>query len=66
MGQPVKLAQKNKHPHNLLNRLKSALEFYKTDLKAPSPLDLLIPPASLWEQQLGGLATPRLPRAHLA
>jgi AIPR protein len=34
---------KNKHPHNLLNRLKSALEFYKTDLKAPSPLDLLIP-----------------------
>ncbi len=34
---------KNKHPHYLLNRLRSALEFYKTDLKAPSPLDLLIP-----------------------
>jgi hypothetical protein len=33
----------NKHPHYLLSRMKSALEFYKTDLKAPSPLDLLIP-----------------------
>jgi hypothetical protein len=35
---------KNKHPHYLLSRMKSALEFYKNDIKAnPSPLELLIP-----------------------
>jgi hypothetical protein len=34
---------KNKHPHYLLSRMKSALDFYKTDLKDPSPLALLIP-----------------------
>jgi hypothetical protein len=35
---------RKRHPHYLLSRSKSALEFYQKDLEArPSPLDLLIP-----------------------
>jgi AIPR protein len=35
---------KKKHPHYLLSRMKSALDFYEKDFQAhPSPLDLLIP-----------------------
>jgi len=35
---------RKRHPHYLLNRMKSALEFYQKDLEVrPSPLDLLVP-----------------------
>jgi hypothetical protein len=35
---------RKRHPHYLLNRSKSALEFYQSDLeKRPSPTDLLVP-----------------------
>jgi hypothetical protein len=35
---------KKRHPHYLLNRTKSALEFYQKDFEArPSPLDILVP-----------------------